>query len=59
MTNTPDAEQRLAARQDALLTAQLALAVHNYDESKVPITHLQTLNRERLLHQSRCRWRLP
>lgn len=57
MTTNPDAEQRNAARQDKLLTAQLALAVHDYDESKVPLKHLRVINRTRILRSVLRRWR--
>ncbi|ELH8509761.1 hypothetical protein Q8309_001385 [Salmonella enterica] len=57
MTNTPDAELRNAARQDELLTARLALAVHEYDESKVPVKHLQVINRTRILRSALNRFR--
>lgn len=56
MTHTPDAGQRNAARQDELLTARLALAIHNCDESKLRPEHIQVLNRERLLQAAARRF---
>ncbi|ENS1823236.1 hypothetical protein ACEZTG_001908 [Escherichia coli] len=44
--------QRRAARADALVTAQLALALNGYSFDELAERHRQTLNREALLRQA-------
>lgn len=59
MTNSTEHADRLAERESALLTAQLAYVIHEGDESKLRPEQIQTLNRERVLRSVLRRWRLP
>ncbi|EPS4832775.1 hypothetical protein ACVFDQ_002752 [Enterobacter hormaechei] len=57
MTTSTEHAERLAERESALLTAQLAYVIHEGDESKLRPEHIQILNRTRILRSVLRRWR--